>query len=198
MQIQVTLCCMCAYIQWAEFPSHFRSDSYLSSQSRTKAPNCSVLSAANRACQHYSAIRSLVPRHPIFCARLAALSKNRVWTSLVPRHQIFRARPAALSKNRVWTRSLVKLGLNHTSVVACCRTNQIAQVCVITNSQLANFLAAKQTLLVPGNVINTYNYSNLLTAVCKHAPVFVVKVSRPYFSTRPQGAREKLDVWGRD
>ena len=31
-------------------------------------------------------------------------------------------------KNRVWTRSLVKLGLNHTSVVACCRTNQIAQV----------------------------------------------------------------------
>ena len=30
------------------------------------------------------------------------------------------------------------------------------------------------------------------------APVFVVKVSRPYFSTRLQGAREKLDVWGRD
>ena len=49
-------------------------------------------------------------------------------SSLVPRHPIFRARPAALSKNRVWTRSLVKLGLNHTSVVACCRTNQIAQV----------------------------------------------------------------------
>ena len=48
--------------------------------------------------------------------------------SLVPRHQIFRARSAALSKNRVWTRSLVKLGRNYTSVVACCRTNQIAQV----------------------------------------------------------------------
>ena len=48
--------------------------------------------------------------------------------SLVPRHQIFRARPAALSKNRVWTRSLVKLGRNHTSVLACCRTNQIVQV----------------------------------------------------------------------
>ena len=41
---------------------------------------------------------------------------------------IFRAHPAALSKNRVWTRSLVKLGRNYTSVVACCRTNQIAEV----------------------------------------------------------------------
>ena len=71
-------------------------------------------------------------------------------------------------------------------------------LCVIINSQLTNFLAAKQTLLEADNVINTYNYSNLLTAICKHAPVFVVKVSRPYFSTRPQGAREKLDVWGRD
>ena len=30
--------------------------------------------------------------------------------SLIPRHQIFRARPAALSKNRVWTLSLRKLG----------------------------------------------------------------------------------------
>ena len=30
--------------------------------------------------------------------------------SLVPRHPIFRARPAALSKNRVWTLSLRKLG----------------------------------------------------------------------------------------
>ena len=49
-------------------------------------------------------------------------------TSLVPRHQIFRARPAALSKNRVWTPSLVKLGCNYTSVVSCCRTNQIAPV----------------------------------------------------------------------
>ena len=56
------------------------------------------------------------------------ISKGRVSSSLVPRHPIFRARPAALSKNRVWTRSLVKLGLNHTSVLACCHTNQIAQV----------------------------------------------------------------------
>ena len=48
--------------------------------------------------------------------------------SLVPRHQVFRTCPAALSKNRVWTRSLVKLGRNHTSVLVCCRTNQIAQV----------------------------------------------------------------------
>ena len=48
--------------------------------------------------------------------------------SLLPRRQIFRARPVALSKNRVWTRSLVKLGHNHMSVSACCRTNQIALV----------------------------------------------------------------------
>ena len=50
------------------------------------------------------------------------------FVSLVPRHPIFRACHAALSKNRIWTRSLVKLGLNHMSVLACCRTNQIAQV----------------------------------------------------------------------
>ena len=37
---------------------------------------------------------------------------------------------------------------------------------------------------------------NLLTAICKHAPVFVVKVSRPYFSTRPQGVHKKFGVWG--
>ena len=53
-------------------------------------------------------------------------------------------------------------------------------------------------LLVADNVINTFNYSNLLTTICKQAPVFVVKVSRPYFLTRPQGAREKFGVWGRD
>ena len=47
---------------------------------------------------------------------------------LIPRHQIFCTCPAALSKNRIWTRSLVKLGCNHTSISACCRTNQIAQV----------------------------------------------------------------------
>ena len=40
--------------------------------------------------------------------------------SLIPRHQIFCERLAALSKN-----SLVKLGRNHMSVSAC-RTNQIA------------------------------------------------------------------------
>ena len=48
------------------------------------------------------------------------------------------------------------------------------------------------------NVINTYHYPNLLTAICKLAPVFVVKVSRPYFLTRLQGACEKFGVWGRD
>ena len=51
------------------------------------------------------------------------------WPSLVSSpDQIFHTRPAALSKNRVWTRSPVKLGLNHTSISAHCRTNQIAQV----------------------------------------------------------------------
>ena len=45
------------------------------------------------------------------------------------------------------------------------------------------------------NVTNTYNYPNLLTAICKHAPVFVVKVSRPYFSKSLQGAREKFGVY---
>ena len=111
---------------------------------------------------------------PAYFDIVASRSINK--DSLIPRYPIFRVRPAALSKNRVWTRSLVKLGLNHTSVLACCRTNQIAQVkyfalCVITNSQLANIFAAKQTLHVADNVINTYNYSNLLSAICKHAPV---------------------------
>ena len=64
-----------------------------------------------------------------FCVMIRPLPhRGRVRGSLVPRHQIFRARPAALSKNRVWTPSLVKLGHNYTSVVSCCRTNQIAQV----------------------------------------------------------------------
>ena len=31
-----------------------------------------------------------------------------------------------------------------------------------------------------------------------YAPVLPVNMSRPYFSTRPQGAREKFVVWGRD
>ena len=56
------------------------------------------------------------------------MSKDIAKLSLVPRHKIYRARPAALSKNRVWTPSLVKLGRNYTSIVSCCRTNQIAQV----------------------------------------------------------------------
>jgi len=50
-----------------------------------------------------------------------------VWLVSSPDTNFF-ARPAALSKNRVWTHSLVKLGRNYTSVVACCHTNQIAQV----------------------------------------------------------------------
>ena len=49
-------------------------------------------------------------------------------------------------------------------------------------------------LLEADNVINTYNYPNLLTTVCKQGPVFIVKVSRPYFSKSPQGAREKYGL----
>ena len=68
----------------------------------------------------FDLVLSLVPRpYP--------RGEGLVTSSLVPRHQIFHARPAALSKNRVWTPSLVKLGRNYTSVVSC-RTNQIAQV----------------------------------------------------------------------
>ena len=49
-------------------------------------------------------------------------------------------------------------------------------------------------LLVADNVINTYNYLNLLTAICELAPVFIVKVSRPYFLKSPQGAHEKFGL----
>ena len=44
-------------------------------------------------------------------------------------------------------------------------------------------------LLVADNVINTYNY---LPAIYKLVLVFAVKVSRPYFSTSPQGTCEKF------
>ena len=55
---------------------------------------------------------------------------------------------------------MVKLGRNHTSILACCQTNQIVQVKKLryANSQLANVLVPKQMLLVVDNVINTYNY----------------------------------------
>ena len=49
-------------------------------------------------------------------------------------------------------------------------------------------------LPVSDNVNNNYNYPIYLTVVCKLAPVFVVKVSRPYFLTRQQGACEKLGL----
>ena len=39
---------------------------------------------------------------------------------------------------------------------------------------------------------------NMTLRSYNYAPVLPVKVSRPYFSTRPQGAREKFGVWGRD
>jgi len=46
---------------------------------------------------------------------------------------------------------------------------------------------------------NAIYLSNLIgTTTWHYAPVLPVKVSRPYFTTRPQGAREKFGVWGRD
>ena len=98
------------------------------------------------------------------------------WSSLLPRHQIFCACPAALSENRVWTHSLVKLGCNYMSVSACCRTNQIAQVDYASSQSQSKC------------------YWWLMTAVSKLAPVFVVKVSRPYFFTSLQGARKKFGL----
>ena len=52
----------------------------------------------------------------------------------------------------------------------------------------------EQPLLVADNVINTYWLPNLLPTIYKLVPVFVVKVSRPYFSTGLQGAREKFGL----
>ena len=48
--------------------------------------------------------------------------------------------------------------------------------------------------LVADNVITILQLPNLLTAECKLAPVYVVKVSRPYFSTSPQGAHKKFGL----
>ena len=131
--------------------------------------------------------------------------------SLVTRHQIFRARPAALSKNRVhWA-----LGRNHTSVCVstCCRTNQIAQVCVITNSQLANFLAPKQTLLAACLVADNVAYHVLATCMLLYVSLTcnlmqnyytqkkkkIKKINTYQFTDRcmpssPQGAREKFGL----
>ena len=57
-------------------------------------------------------------------------------------------------------------------------------------------MAAKQPLLEADNVTNTYNYPNLVTTICKHAPVFVVKVSRSYFFNESAGHAQK--VWSGD
>ena len=40
--------------------------------------------------------------------------------------------------------------------------------------------------------------NNMTLRSYNYAPVLPVNVSRPYFLTRPQGAREKFGVWGRD
>ena len=50
------------------------------------------------------------------------------------------------------------------------------------------FTLAEQSDWCNNMPLRSYNY----------APVLPVNVSRPYFSTRPQGAREKFGVWGRD
>ena len=74
----------------------------------------------------WSTYPQLSPLYPLYhsCDKI-----YQALSSLVPSHQIFRARPAALPKNRVWTPSQVNiLGHNYTSIVSCCRTNQIAQV----------------------------------------------------------------------
>ena len=39
---------------------------------------------------------------------------------------------------------------------------------------------------------------NMTLRSYNYAPVLPVKVSRPYFWPRPQGARKKFGVWGRD
>ena len=41
----------------------------------------------------------------------------------------------------------------------CSSSSKVIALCVIINSQLAIFLAPKQTLLVADNVINTYNFN---------------------------------------
>ena len=53
---------------------------------------------------------------------------------------------------------------------------------------LMQFTLPKQSDWCDNMLIRSYDY----------APVLPVKVSRPYFSTRPQGACEKFGVWGRD
>ena len=75
---------------------------------------------------------------------------------------IFGVYPTALSKKRIWKLSLGKLGPNWKSLLACCRTNQIA-----------------------------WGVSSPLTTVCQLAPVFLVKVSRIYFLMRLQCTRKK-------
>ena len=48
-------------------------------------------------------------------------------------------------------------------------------------------------LLVADNVINTYNYSNLLTAICKHGPVFGVQT---LFFDKAAGRARKIGCLG--
>ena len=83
------------------------------------------------------------------------------------------------------------------SVLACCRTNQIAQVdklrYVITNSQLANFLAPKQMLLVADNLINTYNYP-IYWPLYVNLPQFSQESVQTLFFDGPQDARKKFGL----
>ena len=117
---------------------------------------------------------------------------------------IFRARPADSSKNRVWTLSLRKLGqvylrrsvnwvivgvnyiISYRRGSVCFGAKKFASwLFVMTQTQ---FTLPEQSDWCDNMPIRSYDYT----------PVLPVNVSRPYFSTRPQGAREKFGVWGRD
>ena len=52
-------------------------------------------------------------------------------------------------------------------------------------------------MLVADNVINTHAIIQFTDHHMYTCPSFVVKVSRPYFLTSPQGAHKNL-VWGQD
>ena len=78
--------------------------------------------------------------------------------------------------------------------------------CTMRNHQIATF----QTFLAPRLTLLYCTCTGGWTAIYKLAPVFDessgrarkfclgMNVSRPYFLTRPQGAREKFGVRGRD
>ena len=116
--------------------------------------------------------------------------------------QIFRACPADSSKNRVWTLSLRKLG----QVYIWRAVNWvIVGVNYIISDQHSVCFGAKKfaswLFMMTHNAISPEQSDwcdNMTLRLYNYAPVLPVNVSRPYFSTRPHGAREKFGVWGRD